>query len=1263
MGKEHLLVPIKLQALVIDDLVIDKKATIKIGANRNMANDGKWSPLAHDYNPVAGALKPGAPKPFYGAGRTDGAESADQLILPSDSRALPQKKDRGVYLHWVLPSGLRHAHKPNTLDFPALPDQWLIVRFLRDGASPQARAWFLDGGLAVSSDGPTNLLLPSGNSFEARRVGKAAPLDQFNAEDFKGEHTTITATGNQWTASPTFTGFVAENRNILSWHDTLDDIREPDSDGQVPKKTALTYLLLGWYHDSRNEPFVMIPPQLEGKSVMEALGWKLDSSSPPSDLLKRECLFHGVVAHINYWNSDTHKGPMLGYPGSPSVGGVLGDAPPSFKVGVGNSAEDALVSLVSSEYSKDDAPNLWKALEAVIYRQPESIVSGWNAAPRDQAVHQNWFSVQEAGKIWTIRPRPRHESAFPADADKTISETSARATSGQLALLKQLNEAQSAADAFGREIAALQQDLYARWWKLCEQSRLNDMFADLTNDEGACRKLAGRVQTLLDDRETQLGRVQTLVTDLESKLSPELELRFDAAPRFWAPNDPVIVVKNCGLPTKHVFPRPLLCRLSEQIVTAAEVTVDKKSNQFRSPIGLDEINRAVKTHFAQHDSTLSRLITEGSIIEQAVGDLVERTLKAEGQFSSADEWRAWTNRINEDLAPDDRVQPRDQMKFTNRDRSTVAPHLWVDFWERQPWSPLFLDWQITWSPTPHSDKDFTPVWRMGEHDFELTADQPPPAKGFTVRGRSLLSPIDGRIFKKPIEMLRDLLKEKHEEGVDEKPAFPPAVREILLRYESAWDKTLAELERAGMMGQSLSGLHQALLGRDVTLPRVMPDSARPWVNSGAPELGDNKMRPLLDPHQVEKLAAELLAPPAADDSNLPFNLLRAGALKIDELWLVDDFGQWADLLRGTSAGGAAGQVFNPRSRWHQDRFVLAMPPRVVQPARLNFRFTTADESGFEGECDPALSPICGWIFFNPLDQVLVLCNRDGRLAGEIAITEENGRFRVQRQTRGGAIKEISNSNLRAFAQSLIQEASPSKPRLLELLSLIDRALERIRPSSARREAGLFGRPLALVNAALGLELFGKAWTDPKDKPPAARPSGTGDAALDSLRLRVNLGCRHNVEDGLIGYFKGTAFDCVIPAELPRGLAASGYIADPEQTPLFIKFDALEPLTLLIDPWGSVQASVGLVPAKSITLAQPELDKALARMEASFRVGPILVQGGKIALPTPVVEKGQWNFSGPLTNDLAALVTPLDTKSFSDQPVVAAEGRLLLVSEE
>jgi hypothetical protein len=258
------------------------------------------------------------------------------------------------------------------------------------------------------------------------------------------------------------------------------------------------------------------------------------------------------------------------------------------------------------------------------------------------------------------------------------------------------------------------------------------------------------------------------------------------------------------------------------------------------------------------------------------------------------------------------------------------------------------------------------------------------------------------------------------------------------------------------------------------------------------------------------------------------------------------------------------------------------------------------------------------------------------------------------------LDKITNPSLNKFAKSLIQTTPVPKPRLVELLNLIDSSLPRIRPAAARNNTILVGRPLALVNATIGMELFGKPWTDPYKA--VAQGQETAKAALDAVSVRVNLGDLHNVEDGLIGYFKAGAYDRIVVPQLPEKITASDYIGDAKQHAVQVGFGPTVQLTLLMDPWGSVQAACGIVPAKTISIANAELDETVAQMETSFRVGPVLVQTDRIALPTPTGDNGVWNFSGPLTNGATA-VAAFDPKHFNDQPVVATEGRLLLLNEE
>ena len=1291
MDSNHLLVPIKVQALVIDNFVTDYTSVVEIEPKKYAASAVRWSPQAFDYRALNSLSTPG-PKPFYGATRKYQSYSAEQLVIDPRSPAVPKKQHRGVYLHWVLPAGLRHAYTPGLLDFPALPDHWLIVRFSHRDSTVRTNAWFVDGSTVTGESGPgASLLFPGNEEYTAKRVGKVVPLEEFATANFSGERTTITALGNAHTGSPTFTAFIAENRNIFSWHDTLADLREPNRDGDIPKGTILTYSLIGWYRDPKHEPLAAPAAQLSEKRddnnnllgwLIEPPGWFIEARSPaPADLLKRRSVFHGMVAYINYWSATTYKGRMLGYPGAPLVGGVIGKSPRSFKVGVGNNAEDALVSLVSSEYSGEQEekslakvqPNLWKALEAVIYRQSESLVKSWDVTANATTVHQNWFSTREAGKIWYIRPTADKQPVFPSEAAKTAKEIALRPTAQHLAKLKELNQAQSELDAVSRELAALQTELYARWWKVCAKSR--SMQREMDPEKKECEKVIERIMPVRNRRNQLLERVRTVHEELTKQLpkkelepgkgEPELELKYDASPRFWMPADPVVVVRNCGLQTKHEFPRQHPCRLPEEIVTTAEVAVNRRDPKtFSTPAGVSDIAAAAQKHLPACPEILSGLLNEASIVQQAIRDLVERSLLPNKEVSTEDDWRNWTDRLVKDITWDgDRNSLSfDEIKFGWPNALNIRTHRLADLWVQQPWSPLFIDWQITWFPTAHApdaEHDFSPVWNFLNADFVPRDSRSIPTTGYTIRGRSLLTPIDDRIFKEPIDTLRKLVQSKDDSN------FPPAVTEILSRYEIVWDKSLKELAGAGLLGQTLSGFHHALLRRDVTLPRISPDPARPWI---APERKlqslESEVRALFDVPDKEALISERLAPPdpaPITASTLPFAMLRAGALRIDELWLIDDFGQSADLLGRTPSGSkSSGQVFHPRIRWYDDPFVLAMPPRVLQPIRLNFRFVPATDNATD---DPALSLICGWIFYNPLDQALVLCDRDGKLVGHLAIVKEQGGTHINWETGCGgvALNNIRNQTLQAFAQSLVETTPTSKPKLVELLNLIDSALERIRPGAGRRDLVLFGRPLALVNATLGLELFGKAWSNP-DKSIVAQGQGTGDVTLDALRVRVNLGYAHSLEDGLVGFYKGSNYNRIIAPQPPEKIV-SNYIGSQKNDFLRVGFGTPEEVTMLMDPWGSVQAACGIVPAKTITLAHAELDKTVAKMEASFRVGPVLLQADRLALPTPAVDKGTWNFSGPITNQTATALGSFDTRNFSDQPVLATEGRLVLLNEE
>jgi hypothetical protein len=1349
----QLLVPIKVEALVVDP------------SAHHGAVDRRWSSSGSNLTAVADKFSPTGPPLFMGAA----LDNAQQHWEPSEC---------GVYVHWVLPNGMRHAHghPHNELAFPPLPDQWLIVRFQRGGdeefvpndAPSRLQAWFVDASVLDSNDpNPAHVFWPVDDDsyLTARPVGRTVRFpDDYEGSSDKSR-VTITALGSAHTGSPTFTAFTADNRNVLSFHDDLQDLR---TDDEVRDGTVLSYLVLGWYRAeaASDEPLAYVRAQLanspelkrgEKAAVLRALGWQVDTvtlpadagehrlteaeeqaaldraeADLPDDLFERRSLFHGMVAHINYFDPATYKGPFLGYPNAPLAHGGTRKSHSTIKVGIGANSADALIALVADlagekvsaeTIDKDeDKAALWKALEAVVYRRTGSLLQGWKESPRQHAVHQAWFSPQDGGIKWNLVARERHAEMQVLPDDKVPTPGDIEHHTEWLAYL---NNQQAVGNQKARELAALQQEFYGRWWLLLNHATTG-VTAAIDQEQ---------LLTILDEQKQQIQTLQgalddhkTTVTDeanslRESANDAGLELRQEATARFWQSSDPVIVVHNAGTLEKHAFPSPLHCRTAVNTGAVTATVGDKTLSH--SPDG-DEIAAIMNAlpHFPG-GATLAQLFYEAHKVEQAL-HFVATQSAATQTLDGEEKWTAWSDFLNHTLSGwDDDVLQQRKLRAgfpitalqvdTSDNNADLLPRL-AQFWGHQPWSPLYLDWKVTWYPDDELGDDFMQRWQV-EGD---AADYRPRKKsakdnGIELKGRSLMAPQMGRFFSDPIDELQALLAGKGESdhGIEAQAAA------VLSSYAMSWQAPLQDLEKGGLLGQALSGFHQVLLGRELHAPRFMPNAKYPMMPPliGADEHGDYSDQAVIDqallnppqlqtvdqsgkplePSKTITLAAQ--APPALHAA-APFGLLQGGSLHVNALRVIDDFGQWCDLPVDATVGKSHNLVINPHLRWPDEaaEFRVVQPPRVLQPARLNLHFV---DGIFDREShgNPDSNPVCGWIFHNYLDHALTLCDAEGNLLGELMLVEEPAGMSVRWEChhRDGHVDApmedvIDNETLLAFASALLDTTPQTQQRLQALLALIDDALGTIRPATGDNRMRIAGRPLALVNARLGLELFGRSWRDPLS-PEAATMTGSGDATLDALRLPVQLGHGETVEDGLIGYFKRNgpheSIERIMAVRQPSAFEDSTHYlgsADPAAEAVRVGFgtfdaetgvmsDSWRLLTLLMDPFGIVHAGAGILPVSSISLPKIYLERARENMELSFRVEPILIrpnattnedeQNPSLKLPValPAGQRGRWRFVAPDGNERLDVLPPTHEPHYGPATLLAVEGRLALEKEE
>ncbi|MDX1413781.1 MAG: hypothetical protein R3293_06290 [Candidatus Promineifilaceae bacterium] len=1354
-ANNHIFVPIKVEALVIDKTVPQ---------NTSGTTSAKWSPRGSNWSSFAQNYDaPGPPLFFNAQWNGDGRLSLPEL--PPDKKEQHEQKDPGIYVHWVLPPGMRSVYRQTAGKqdfFPPLPDRWLVVRFQRPQKSTMTTqanvvAWLIESDVSTGATGSA-VLAPAGpktsddNYLQAAAMGKVTKFvpGQTPTPAKANKLVTLTAAGSQYMGSATFSALVADNRNMLSFHDDLSD-RQGSHAGLI-----FSYFVMGWYRPqpTGNEPLRFVHthhvrPNLKAGeniaqkvAVLEALQWQLDDlklpvtfgherapekqeeaafdkaeKALPQDLLDRRTVFHGVVAHINYFDETNYAGPVLGYPGAPLAHGGKQMPRPTLNVSLGNNTADALVALVARNAAEADSAasqEMWKALEAVLYNQPRTLLDTWKEAPREQLVHKSWYSPLDAGIRWRMRAGERDAGSLllTGKNDQAIKQPRPEDIEPFYNQLEALNATIAQANQTARAIAAMQVDFYQRWWLLVQRANSGAAAKPTPGDlEQMLQALTKELNTLNGKLSQQKNQAQAALKKLNTAVQKVgLELVEENASRFWQPADPVIVIQNAGNLDKHDFPSPLICRSKLPNIKEINLNTNNGSAGITPAANLKPIIKSISA--GAGDPTLGALLQEAGLVEQFFHALATGSFPDDGVDHDESTWQqriaAFKDLFNESDETAEQAQQSAPIKLQAQIQTTsslaYAPGLDYyarlgSLWLKQPWSPLFLDWQITWYPDSRSG--FPTGWTLDTSamDYRPASGQSGTGKGIVLRGRSLMAPQMGRVFTDPIEKLRALLKgDAH---------FDPQVAKVLQGFLVAWDDQLQELQANGLLGQALAGFHQVLLGRDLMLPAMKPNSDFPWLdkdtndNGGSLDFYDKAVnsKDWLTSPKVNANARPLSIPGryAPDlQPKLPFSLLKAGSFTVDALWIIDDFGQYLDVL-GTASDE---QLFTFSTSPHnhgagngKDGRVL-QPPRVLQPARLNFHLVDRDfqnPSGGHTNTDP----ICGWVFHNFLDQALTLCDSEGSLLGELVLVESANGSKVRweclkkglpQQTKTKDV--IADLTLRAFADSLIETTANKQVKLQVLLALIDDALATIHPTTTDKRFRLAGRPLALVNACLGLELFGPAWSPAGQQPNLNAGTATGSKQLDKLNLPVQLGHSPYFHDGLIGYYKrGTGaatkkgMSQIVSVRHPadfQDLRSYLLDGDPTKDAVKVGFDRAkwQNITMLMDPHGVVHATSGLVPAKILSVPKIYLQRAQENMELSFRAAPILIHTAaagkesqsampaKMPVPLPSGWKGTWQFRGPRLNE-----APVDTIPPNYQPdygatrPMAVEGRLLLLHKK
>jgi hypothetical protein len=1142
-------------------------------------------------------------------------------------------QQRGVYLHWTLPEALRHAAEdPRTGQsaYPLVPNRWLVVR-TNGTTKRQVTAWVVESDCPFTSQVTTTTsdqtsmylvdpaliqlwknstdpirnsvaLNPDSASVQVAKIGVAFPLASWRERAAGTMFLTAVAPSN-----PLFSVYTAHNIGVFSLYDDLKGI---DND-------TLSYFVLGWYSDPARDVMASWRATKNSKSpysdVLQRLRWIVNGGDPKEQATSS--VYHGCAVSISW----ARNGPA---PANDPLQEIRDSG--RLNVGIGNTTIDAFTALVSRQLNDPGKAGLLRAFQYDFLQQLNQ-VNG--KALLDEKVRQAWFGSKPGGYSWTIV------------ANESDGTTATPLTPEEEDWLLRLNQDQTALDAALTRLYSLQWELHSLWLKKGYLSDASNTFPEppsgiappdlATFQSGLSDQLdPARPGSVAAQLVAQFATVQQLRSNVpvptaaqnpqqalregiqrfaqDRRLDPAKTLKAKAAPRYWQPNNPVVVVSGVEPAPSTITGADLAVRSTGHLVTG--FTVRGTLTGAAAVAGLV----AQVPNPKALPSVTSNLLREFFLLDPANAPYIAGST---GQ-APIDVTAAMT-------AHDPAVY------------QGPLPQLDLGPW-RQPWNPMFLEWSTTYSPVP-----FGSSWTFDGTDYRFTPGHArPPAEQRKVGGISLLSPHASAVFRSRLEAFVQQFGESTE-----------------LAQIDAWVKQVYDWR---FLAQELTGFNELLSLRDVRAFRrpTSADLAGSVPVAALTGYPDGAIPPALALPESDQAQVNTV-PFLPNGPAIPFHGTRQGGLYFTDLYLYDKFGRTLFVIQSGTTSGLfdyrnfpllMDDAFVPdaRTTTADVASVVQLPPRLLQHARLDFRLVDSRDDTKVHEIDPDVTPIAGWVLANHLDGSILVHAPDGAALGEFRLVVQADGTRAG-EWQPPPHRDITLDDVGAAAPHLRKMLDSPQLRqqdgFLAFLAAIDETLWTTDPLGNRVDQNLsvlVGRPLALLCTRLQFQLDG----DPINDTGWATTFKPTPPDFVGFPFAIRLGDQFTREDGLIGYFADGNYDVfnsvasADPAQTyVRPIGPVGDLNGDNYLRLSFTPDTYAYVTVLADPRAAIHATTGVLPVKQLDLPQQFVDKALSAMEISFRMGPVLTlatvspsEGStapkftdSIVHPLPTEQNGTWTW--------------------------------------
>lgn len=1091
----------------------------------------------------------------------------------------------GIHVHWALPEALTRGNydkKTTRLQFAHVPNRWLLSRVVINGTNFTRKSWIIESDTLERPDSmkkqfitlPVDPVEASGaNYMFVGKPGEFTPswTDPGDQQFNKLTHHDLSAVSS---GEVSFAAFYPNSGNVFGFYDDMSDI---------PAGTTVNvmYQITGWFSDPVKDP-------LNGGKTLTDLQENYSWTFVDGNTVPGYTLYSGLVQTLE-WNAN--RDYIINQPDRNIINATIT---------VGNNPAEAFSAYFRELLHKDNPffEKLMNAFQAGLlneFKEPKPD----QLAQMEEIIYQKQFAGLNAGVIYSVIKKPDEKTNKPEEPVGSLPLELAEA-------LNLLNLAQQKVDFYTDFMRRIQWQLFSDWYRLMNaetNEKKNSLVRQIQQRLLSWQKSQQTATALEEKRKDQKAKVDTQV----SALGPLFALQEDPAPRYWQPNDPVILITTTEITELrygHAGKNDegyLVCRLTDKLLTAISVkTTNIPASQFAA-IDLPGPNNI------PHAPSFNALLQESCMLNT---DLI----------SAVTNVPAVELHTNLKLALDNESQA--VYTFTGQLPSEHA----VNWWDEKQWHPILMHWETDYAPL-QATQDTKELINYSPDIF---------INNYTINQNT-----GGELNYVGSADPQTILSQQKQSYSGTAVVSPSAADSLLIQMnnylDNHTDDTLQQIKNALRNGKyisaALNGFNAELLMQRQNLQLSV-------------EVGPNNKN-----QQITKLVAQAVGRQNTL-SPLPngyFNPLRAGYMK-PQLMLVDVYGQKRKV---NIQKIICAESLSTRYKNNIEPGIVYMPARITQPARLMFRWLSATGDAIEEmNAHPATTPICGWLLPNHLDGSLFIYNQQGKAMGTLMLNGNKTDILWQsapgdNDTINKTIEEVFEFENPQLADLAIALLDGTPGFFMDFARTIDSLSNFVNPQNYAQSsdmAVLIGRPVAITQVMLRLEMQGgpnvnQGWMS------VAENKYNTDNGTTQVKFPVILGDLNQVNDGMLGYFLPGNNGYEYSKFYSEAATGNNGVEKPTPTTIILtgspKPDSMQPenglanaltVLMLVDPRADVHATMGILPTKKINIPPDQYMDTLSILEMTFLTTPVLRGISGFNLPVPKEEGYEWSWVQAVTQD-------------------------------